>query len=279
MNILLLGGTNEARVFARRAYRQALFDHQQHTLVYSVAGLVRQPDVPCLVISGGFTQYGGLAAYIASAGIHAVLDMTHPYAVKISLTAMQVCQAMALPYWRFLRDPWIAEPDDHWLPVSSWAEVVDKSVDFTRILLTVGQLDQDKLTRLTDVISTKKSGKLLLRTATPLSIALPENMIWIQATGPFDVESERRLLKTNAIDCLVTKNSGGDATRAKLTAARELGVAVIMQNRPVLPPVDPCFNSIDQCLVYLANVLYQSRYLHNSKTHPVDLDIGNHHAL
>ncbi|WP_231883021.1 precorrin-6A/cobalt-precorrin-6A reductase [Oleiphilus sp. HI0132] len=35
-------------------------------------------------------------------------DMTHPYAAKMSSTAIDVCNSLALPYWRFSREPWVA---------------------------------------------------------------------------------------------------------------------------------------------------------------------------
>jgi precorrin-6A/cobalt-precorrin-6A reductase len=43
------------------------------------------------------------------------------------------------------------------------------------------------------------------------------------------------LLRTYAIGALVSKNSGGDATYAKLIAARELDLPVVMVQRPPLP--------------------------------------------
>ncbi|PID42396.1 MAG: cobalt-precorrin-6A reductase [Gammaproteobacteria bacterium] len=268
MNILLLGGTSDARAFVRLAWSRGLFDGQQHSLIYSVAGLVRAPDVPCQVISGGFSQFGGLAAWLESAGIHLVFDMTHPYAKKMSLTAMRVCQATGVAYWRFVRQPWVAEPGDHWVQVSSWPGVVDHCAGFTRVLLTVGQLAEDEIAQLSEVVLVKNGGQIIVRTAAPLRARLPEssqcqnnnraNIKWIKAIGPFDLGSERKLLDTCRVDCLVSKNSGGDATRAKLIAAREAGIPVIMLERPVLPPVETVFHSLEKCLDQLSLLLSQA---------------------
>ncbi|KZZ32554.1 hypothetical protein A3755_09540, partial [Oleiphilus sp. HI0085] len=248
MKILLLGGTADARVFTKRAYEKGLFNTNDHSLIYSVAGLVRQPDVPCEVISGGFTQFGGLKAYIRSEGIGAVLDMTHPYAAKMSSTAIDVCNSLALPYWRFSREPWVAQKGDNWISVSSWADAVTECAKFKRILLTVGQLSQDDMTRLSDVLATQDESKLIYRTAAPSRASLSGSVEWIKAIGPFDLESERALLQVNRIDCLVTKNSGGDATQAKLVAAREFGVQVVMLTRPNISPVKHLFSDLDDCL-------------------------------
>jgi precorrin-6A/cobalt-precorrin-6A reductase len=50
------------------------------------------------------------------------------------------------------------------------------------------------------------------------------------------------LLREHRIAHLVTKNSGGSATAAKLEAARRLGVAVLMVARPALPPATEVAN-------------------------------------
>ena len=53
--------------------------------------------------------------------------------------------------------------------------------------------------------------------------------------GPFDVAGERKIMRDYAVDCLVTKNSGGAQTYAKIEAARDLRKPVIMVQRPELP--------------------------------------------
>jgi precorrin-6A/cobalt-precorrin-6A reductase len=50
--------------------------------------------------------------------------------------------------------------------------------------------------------------------------------------GPFTLGEERHLLQRYAIDVLVCKASGGEATEAKLAAARDLSLPVIMVRRP-----------------------------------------------
>ena len=60
----------------------------------------------------------------------------------------------------------------------------------------------------------------------------------ITARGPFAEADERKLLSEKSIEAIVTKNSGGAATRAKLVAARALGIRVIMVARPDVPDVE-----------------------------------------
>jgi precorrin-6A/cobalt-precorrin-6A reductase len=72
----------------------------------------------------------------------------------------------------------------------------------------------------------------------------------VLARGPFTVEDERSLLKDHQIDTIVCKNSGGSATDAKLTAAQELGVQVIMLDRPARPDV-PKVASVGHAVTWL----------------------------
>lgn len=273
MRILLLGGTSDARAFVKKAYERGLFDTQEHSVIYSVAGLVRQPDVPCEVISGGFTQFGGLASYIQSSGIDAIFDMTHPYAIKMSLTALNVSKQAKIPYWRFAREPWLEQADDKWLKASSWSEAVNHCANFGRILLTVGQLTQEELDELSAHFDEDQDKKLVLRTAAPPRVTLPESIQWIKAIGPFDFAAEKALLAAYKIDCLVSKNSGGKATQAKLEAARELSLPVVMIERPVMPiQIETCeqFSSIEACLAHIQKLRAGS----SSSQKP-----GNTHAI
>jgi precorrin-6A/cobalt-precorrin-6A reductase len=69
----------------------------------------------------------------------------------------------------------------------------------------------------------------------------------ILARGTFAVENEVRLMRDHAIDVLVTKNSGGEATYAKIAAARALQLPVVLIRPPVRPDVATVY-SVDDCL-------------------------------
>ena len=76
----------------------------------------------------------------------------------------------------------------------------------------------------------------LIRAVTePDGTSLPRHYQLVLSRGPYHYDDEFALLRQHRIDALVTKNSGGDMTRAKLDAAAALDIPVVMVARPQLP--------------------------------------------
>lgn len=234
--VLLLGGTGDALRIARAL-------GPEH--VYSLAGLGRVPaDLPCAVRVGGFGGAQGLARYLADEGITLVLDATHPYAAQISANAALACEQTQVPYWALRRAPWQPQPGDDWRKVRDWAGVIEAITPYARVLFTLGR---EPLAHLGEV---------------------PEHQHWtvrcldahpghararvIDARGPFTHEGERALFEAGRYDVIVSKNSGGAATEAKLAVAREMGLPVVMMQRPSLPPAQREFASVQDVLDALA---------------------------
>ncbi|MCP3705710.1 cobalt-precorrin-6A reductase [Paraburkholderia sp. CNPSo 3274] len=235
--ILLLGGTGDALAIARTL-------RPRH--VYSLAGLGRVPaDLACAVRVGGFGGAEGLARFLADENIALVVDATHPYAAQISANAARACAAAHVPYWALRRAPWQPQPGDDWRMVSGWAGLVEAIVPFARPLFTLGR---EPLAHLNEV---------------------PERQHWtircleahpgharariIDARGPFTVEGERALFTEARIDVVVSKNSGGAATEAKLAVARAMGLPVVMMQRPLLQDAQREFTSAQEAIDALAN--------------------------
>lgn len=238
MKLLLLGGTTEGRLLAKSLFNKGV------PLVYSIAGLVRQPDLPCEVVSGGFSQFGGLNKYIKRQGITHVLDVTHPYAVQMSRKA----SGCGITYWRFERPPWQPKPDERWFDI---ADLVRQLEDKKSVMFTVGQITPE-------LVNTLPQGqKQLLRTAVKPKFDLPANITWIKAIGPFKLADEITLMKDHGVDALISKNSGGEATRAKLEAARQLGIPVYMKTRPAPAKADKTFNDLIACERFVLERLRQ----------------------
>lgn len=252
MTLLVLGGTSDGRHIAAAAFAKNI------DVVYSVAGLVRLPTLNCPVISGGFTQFGGLSQYICKHNINAILDVTHPYAAQMSTKAALAASHCNIPYWRYHRTPWHAENDQPWYEYSNNQQLIDELAQHSAILFSIGQLDPELIHLLKKVndnanaISNTTEQQYIVRTAAAAKFTLLQNMKWLKAIGPFALEDELALLQQHHIKAIVTKNSGGEATKAKLEAAKILSIPVYIQSRPELPKADELFTDHQSCLQFLA---------------------------
>ena len=81
---------------------------------------------------------------------------------------------------------------------------------------------------------------LLRASGLPLA-GLEDTALWglerrgqLVAVGGFERYGDLALLRREAIELLVCKNAGGSGARAKLIAARTLGLPVVMIDRPPL---------------------------------------------
>lgn len=234
--VLLLGGTGDALRIARAL-------GPEH--VYSLAGLGRVPaDLPCAVRVGGFGGAQGLARYLADEGITLVLDATHPYAAQISANAALACEQTQVPYWALRRAPWQPQPGDDWRKVRDWAGVIEAVTPYARVLFTLGR---EPLAHLGEVPGHQHWTVRCLDAHPGHARARV-----IDARGPFTHEGERALFEAGRYDVIVSKNSGGAATEAKLAVAREMGLPVVMMQRPSLPPAQREFASVQDVLDALA---------------------------
>ncbi|MBD0323006.1 MAG: cobalt-precorrin-6A reductase [Aldersonia sp.] len=225
MRILVLGGTREARVLA-----ESLRNEPGIQVISSLAGRVREPVLPAGEVRiGGFGGADGLQDWLSENRIDAVVDATHPFAAQITRNAAQAAAAQRLPILVLHRRPWQAAPGDHWITAATLADAAHVVAGLgSRVFLTIGRQGVDAFAGLDDVW-------FLIRAIDPPTGARPVNHELLLARGPFTVQQERDLLRQRRIDVLVSKNSGGALTEAKLVAAREAGIPVVMIERPPLP--------------------------------------------
>lgn len=230
--LLILGGTGEAAAL-HEAGIERFGDRLE--IVSSLAGRTCQPrTLPGTVRTGGFGGADGLARWLRKADIDMVVDATHPYAVHIAANARAACEALGVARLVLWREPWTAQPGDKWIQVTDVAEAA-------KVLPSVGKraflaLGSGELWQFADL----QGVWLMSRVAeTPAPEAAPPGFVVVDR-GPFDAEDELRLLAEQAIDVLVSRNSGGDATVGKIAAARQRGIPVIMIERPAPEPGERC---------------------------------------
>lgn len=225
--VLILGGTTEARALADLINK----DYPERVkTIYSLAGRTRPRRVAGEVRIGGFGGKQGLSDYIKINHIDFVIDSTHPFAEKITKTAKSVCDDLHLPRLIVSRPPWTQPDGANWHRVSSLEEAAKILPTLSRFpLLTTGRGSLEKFSGLDGLhfyvrVLDKSDKPLPLKKATE-----------IVARPPFDLESEKKVLTEYKIDCLVSKNAGGEQTRQKIVAAMDLSLPVVMVDRPIEP--------------------------------------------
>ncbi len=225
--LLILGGTGEARALA-----DILADRPDLEVTTSLAGRTVAPRRPRGEVRvGGFGGAAGLADYIKTAGINLVVDATHPYAAAISAHAIEACRATATPLLRFERPAWEPQKGDRWIIVDSLAAAATVASEIGhRVFLTIG------VKELTAFAQAEKIWFLVRLVDQPSEPIFLHSFELVLGRGPFELSDERELMGRNRIDLVIAKNSGGEATYAKIAAARALGLPVLLLRRPPLPP-------------------------------------------
>lgn len=220
--VLVLGGTSDARALA------ALLDGTDGVrVVSSLAGRTKAPVLPAGESRiGGFGGVDGLAAWLRENRAAAVVDATHPFAARISANAVAACEAARVPLLRLDRPGWTERDGDDWRRVPSAHEAAALLPGIgRRVFLTTGRLETAPYARLDDLW-------FLLRSVEAPEGDVPRNLELLLDRGPFAFDDEVALMSRHRIDVVVTKDSGGTQTAAKLDAARELGLPVVMISRP-----------------------------------------------
>jgi precorrin-6A/cobalt-precorrin-6A reductase len=221
--ILILGGTSEARMLAERLAARADLE-----VTMSLAGRTASPArQPVPVRRGGFGGAAGLADYLVSERIDALIDATHPYANIISANAVAAARKVDVPLVVLQRPPWIAVAGDRWDEVSDAPAAIHAlGTAPRRVFVTLGRTEIGSLPG-------APQHHYLIRSVDPVDppLRLP-HASYLTGRGPFTEADECALMSAHGIDVVIAKNSGGAATYGKIAAARALGIPVIMVRRP-----------------------------------------------
>jgi precorrin-6A/cobalt-precorrin-6A reductase len=237
---LILGGTGDANRLADALTRAGI------DAIYSYAGRTKIPLPHALPTRiGGFGGAAGLAEFIHSEQITHVIDATHPFAAEMSRHAVEACAATTTPLLALERAPWMRTADDRWIEVADIAAAVDALPDApSRVFLAIGRQHLAPF-------AAKPQHAYTLRLVDTPDDALPlPNAEVIVSRGPFTLADDRALMQARGIAWLVARNAGGIGARAKIDAARELELPVIMIARPELPE-RPRVECVEDVLAWL----------------------------
>lgn len=236
--VLVLGGTGEARRLAAALVAAGV------DVVSSLAGRVADPALPDGEVRiGGFGGVDGLTAWLRADPVAAVVDATHPFATTMTASAAAATELTGVPLLRLQRPGWTARPGDDWRRVDSLEEAATAVQGFGSVFLTTGRQGLGAFAGLT--------ARCLVRSVDPPAPPLPARTTVVLARGPFTVDEELALLREHSVEVVVTKDSGGSMTAAKLAAARELGLPVVMVRRPQLPAGVPTVATVEEALAWV----------------------------
>ncbi|EAR51634.1 precorrin-6x reductase [Oceanicola granulosus HTCC2516] len=225
MTLLLLAGTAEARTFAHLLAGAGI------PAIASLAGATRAPlDLGLPTRIGGFGGEAAFRDYLASHGVTALVDATHPFAAAITARTVRVCAELALPYLRLTRPPWAAQPGDDWTEIEREEEARHHIPPGATVFLATGRQTLSRFAGLAE------GRRLIVRRIDaapgPFPFADGEYLV---GRPPFPAEEEAALFARLGVDWLVVKNAGGKASASKLVAARALELPVLMIRRPPEP--------------------------------------------
>ncbi|MBY6068168.1 cobalt-precorrin-6A reductase [Leisingera aquaemixtae] len=240
--ILLLGGTTEASTLAKTLAETDM------DAVFSYAGRTAKPvSQPLPTRIGGFGGVQGLAAYLQAEGITHVVDATHPFAAQMSRNAAHACELADVPVCAFERPVWQAGEGDQWVHVDSIEEAVEVLPSPpVRVFLAIGKQNLSQF-------AAKPQHHYLLRLVDEPEAPLPLPHTTVEiARGPFDAAGDTALMQRHGITHVVAKNAGGAGAAAKLSAARDLGLPVIMIGRPQVPE-RPVLGSVAEVMAWLSH--------------------------
>ncbi len=239
---MILGGTSEARALAQRVAIDGV------DALYSYAGRTRSPvSLPIPTRIGGFGGAEGLATYLQETGITHVIDATHPYAETMSRNAVEAAKAAGVPLLALTRPAWTPVEGDEWINAPDMESAVAAlAIEPQRVFLAIGRQEVARF-------SVHPQHFYLLRVVDEPKTAPPlPNHAIVVARGPFDESTDRALLEEHRISLVVTKNAGGTGARAKIDAARALGLPVLMIDRPRLPARNEV-TRVDQVMDWVAH--------------------------
>jgi precorrin-6A/cobalt-precorrin-6A reductase len=226
LRVLILGGTTEANQLVA-----ALADDARFDAVLSYAGRTERPTPPPIPWRvGGFGGVEGLTRYLRDENIARVVDATHPFAAQMSAHAIAACAIANVPLLALERLPWPRMPGYRWIEVDDFtAAAAALGPSPRRVFLGIGRMQLAPF-------ASHPQHFYLVRLVDPPRAPLPlQGAELIVARGPFDLAGDRAMLAHHRIDIVVARDAGGDGAFAKIEAARELGLPVVMVRRPLIP--------------------------------------------
>lgn len=252
MKLLVLAGTEDGRELAAALKRRG-HDILVSTLTSYGASIAQDQG---LQVRSGAIDAQTMVELLVSGGFAALVDATHPYAIRVKELARTACSQLSIPYLRWERSSLELEKN----PLLHWTETISRAALIAaklgqRILLTTGSNDLPEWASLAALkdkiifIRVLPTSDVLARCE---SLGFKPNQI-IAAQGPFSQAWDEAMFKQCKIDVVITKESGKvGGTLEKVRACQRLNIPLVILKRPVTDGQD---SSISQFIKRLEEIL------------------------
>lgn len=251
MNLLLFGGTSETKGAA-----EALASAGHRVLVSTATDApLETGTAAAITCRHGRMNREEMAALIATVGIHAVVDVSHPYAIELHATAADAARESDVPYFRLDR-PGVGHDLAEVAP--DHAAAAQLAFSHGRpVLLTTGSRNLGDYAEAARKTGLPWFARVLDHPdshAACAAVGMSPGQI-IFGRGPFSIDGNRAVIRAHGIGVLVTKDSGqAGGVSEKIEAARLENCRVVIVDRPA--GAATAFASITEILSVLS--LHQS---------------------
>ncbi len=230
MTLLLLAGSGEAHAIA-----EALGAQGTTCAAWLPEGARLPERWPCR------TRRGALRDSVTDPSVTAVLDASHPFAAGITHEAARLCAARGLAYCLLRRPEWRPQHGDRWTRARTEEEAAAHIPPGATVFVATGREG------LAHFAATGATHVYCRQIGAPEAPFPFENGEYLIQQPPFTAQEEAELFTRLGIDWLVLRNTGSTRADTKLTAARRLGLNVLMIARPA-PPDAPRVANVDAAL-------------------------------
>jgi len=222
--ILILGGSEIAYQIAQELHIISL--SRSVRVITSLAGRTQNPRLPAGQWRiGGFGGVDGLVTFLQTQNIKLIIDATHPFAYQIKLNADAAAHISDIPLIRIQRPPWQPQPGDRWIDVADEHQAAAILPKGSRVFLALGRQHLKPFLCRQDV-------NFIARMLEKPDNLAERDHFKIILGSPGGPDAETNLLRDDKIEMLVCRNSGAHASYAKIVAARNLAIPVIMITQP-----------------------------------------------
>ncbi len=205
----------------------------------------RGPDpmpVPCSLLRFDKTD----AVMAEMRGCDAVIDASHGFDAAMTRVGFAAARAVGLPFLSYVRPAWDIPEGAAWQVAPDVAAAMPLIEAGARVFSATGWASLPECAAF--------PGARLMVRQTHVHPRRPpfEFVELVFGDPPFTVESETALFAQLQVDTLICRNLGGQASRPKLDAARQLEMKVILIDRPALPEKLEVVHDMDAALDWLA---------------------------